>query len=273
MVLESTERNKGVRSKGAVGYNKDGVYWVNAFGCFYFNGGQIVNLIKGKIPQSTWIEKVSRSNARHSQITYHEKTNSIYILNNNLNHVSSGDTDGVYNYNFDSKAWVWQRQHPTSDVDYVYSNFIPDGSGNVEFAKVNAVSGSSVTDRGITSTASGDSVLATKWIMQTKDIDFGDPARIKKVYGVRVSYQSSAAQTTPIAYAIDGIANFASAGGGNFTGNFADTSGVWDILYAYVASPVECQSMQIQVSNPASNGTIKINDISIEYRTINKRVT
>ena len=271
--LESTERNKGVRSKGAVGYNKDGVYWVNAFGCFYFNGGQIVNLIKEKIPQSTWVEKVSRSNARHSQITYHEKTNSIYILNNNLNHAPSGDTDGVYNYNFDSKAWVWQRQHPTSDVDKFYSNFIPDGSGNVQFSDANSVSGTTTVSRAISDTAGGDAVLATKWIMQTKDIDFGDPARIKKVYGVRVSYQSSAAQTTPIAYAIDGIANFSGAGGGNFTGNFADTSGVWDILYAYVASPVECQSMQIQVSNPTSNGTIKINDISIEYRTINKRVT
>ena len=168
---------------------------------------------------------------------------------------------------------MWQRQHPTSDVDKFYSNFIPDGSGYVQFSDANSVRGNTTVSRAISDTAGGDAVLATKWIMQTKDIDFGDPARIKKVYGVRVSYQSSAAQTTPIAYAIDGIANFSGAGGGNFTGNFADTSGVWDILYAYPSSPVECQSMQVQVSNPTSNGTIKINDISIEYRTINKRVT
>ena len=109
--------------------------------------------------------------------------------------------------------------------------------------------------------------------MKTKDIDFGDPGHIKKVYGVRVTYQSSAAQTTPISYAIDGIGNFASAGGGAFTGNFADTSDVWDVLYAYPASPVECQSMQLKISNPTNAGTIKINDISIEYRPIHKRVT
>jgi len=109
--------------------------------------------------------------------------------------------------------------------------------------------------------------------MKTKDIDFGDPARIKKVYGARITYQSTAAQTAPIAYAIDGIGNFASAGGGNFTGNFADTSDVWDVLYAYPSSPVECQSMQLQISNPTTSGKININDISIEYRTIHKRVT
>jgi hypothetical protein len=109
--------------------------------------------------------------------------------------------------------------------------------------------------------------------MKTKDIDFGDPGHIKKVYGVRITYQASDDQTEPIAYAIDGIGDFTSAGGGAFTGNFADTSGVWDVLNATLSSPVECQSMQLQISNPTNDDTIKINDISIEYRQIHKRVT
>ena len=158
-------------------------------------------------------------------------------------------------------------------VDKAFSNFISDGQGGIVFNTIDALSATATAQGGISETSGGDDVDATHWIMKTKDIDFGDPGHIKKVYGVRITYQSSAAQTTPIAYAIDGIGNFASAGGGNFTGNFADTSGVWDILYAYPSSPVECQSMQVQVSNPTNNGTIKINDISIEYRTINKRVT
>ena len=103
--------------------------------------------------------------------------------------------------------------------------------------------------------------------MKTKDIDFGDPSRIKKVYGVRVTHKSSAAQTAPISYTTDGGSSFT-----NFTGNFISTS-AWDVLHATPAAPVECQSMQIKVTNPTNTGTININDISIEYRAIHRGVT
>ena len=272
--LESTERNKGVASKGSVFYSQDGIFWANKYGAFFFNGSGITNLIKGKIPQKTWTAKIGQSDARHCQVAFHEKTNNLYVMANNIAITATSDNNGVYTYNFDSRSWVWQDQDATAQgVDFVFSNFIADGEGGVVFNTVNAISGTATSQRGISETAGGDGVTATKWIMKTKDIDFGDPGHIKKVYSIRVTYQSSAAQTTPIAYAIDGIGNFAAAGGGNFTGNFADTSGVWDVLYAYPSSPVECQSMQLKISNPTTAGTIKINDISIEYRTIHKRVT
>ena len=272
--LESTERNKGVASKGSVFYSQDGIFWANKYGAFFFNGSGITNLIKGKIPQKTWTAKIGQSDARHCQVAFHEKTNNLYVMANNIAITATSDNNGVYTYNFDSRSWVWQDQDATAQgVDFVFSNFIADGEGGVVFNTVNAISGTATSQRGISETAGGDGVTATKWIMKTKDIDFGDPGHIKKVYSIRVTYQSSAAQTTPIAYAIDGIGNFAAAGGGNFTGNFADTSGVWDVLYAYPSSPVECQSMQLKISNPTTAGTIKINDISIEYRTIHKRFT
>jgi hypothetical protein len=272
--LESTERNKGVASKAGVFYSQEGIFWANRYGAFFFNGSSIVNLIKGKIPQKTWRIKVGQNDSRHSQVTFHEKTNNLYVLASNLALGATADNLGVYTYNFDSRAWIWQDQDATSQgVDKVFSNFIADGQGGIVFNTINAVSGTSTSQNGISETSNGDGVTIDKWVMKTKDIDFGDPARIKKVYGVRVTYQSSAAQTTPVSYAIDGIGNFSSAGGGNFTGNFTDTSDVWDVLNATVSSPVECQSMQLQITNPTTIGTININDISIEYRTIHKRVT
>ena len=271
--LESTERNKGVASKAGIFYGQDGIFWANKYGAFFYNGSNITNLIKGKIPQNVWMANIGVTDARHAQVTFHEKTNNFYVMANNISISAANSNGGVYTYNFDSRAWVWQAQNATGDVDYAFSNFISDGTGGIAFNSIAAVSGSATSQRGISETSGGDVVSATKWIMKTKDIDFGDPGHIKKVYGVRVTYQSSAAQTTPISYAIDGIGNFASAGGGAFTGNFADTSDVWDVLYAYPASPVECQSMQLQISNPTNQGTIKINDISIEYRPIHKRVT
>jgi hypothetical protein len=271
--LESTERNKGVASKAGVFYGQDGIFWANKYGAFFYNGSNITNLIKGKIPQNVWVTKIGASDANHAQVTFQEKKNNLYVVANNASVSASGDSNGVYTYNFDSRAWIWQLQDSGGNIDKVFSNFIADGAGGIVFNSIDAVSQTATSQRGISETSGGDAVAATLWNMKTKDIDFGDPGHIKKVYGVRVTYQANDVQNTPISYAIDGIGNFASAGGGAFTGNFADTSGVWDVLYAYPASPVECQSMQLKISNPTNAGTIKINDISIEYRPIHKRVT
>jgi hypothetical protein len=271
--LESTERNKGVASKAGVFYGQDGIFWANKYGAFFYNGSNITNLIKGKIPQNVWVTKIGASDANHAQVTFQEKKNNLYVVANNASISASGDSNGVYTYNFDSRAWIWQLQDSGGNIDKVFSNFIADGAGGIVFNSIDAVSQTATSQRGISETSGGDAVAATLWNMKTKDIDFGDPGHIKKVYGVRVTYQANDVQNTPISYAIDGIGNFASAGGGAFTGNFADTSGVWDVLYAYPASPVECQSMQLKISNPTNAGTIKINDISIEYRPIHKRVT
>ena len=272
--LESTERSKGVASKAGVFYGQDGIFWANKYGAFFYDGSNINNLIKGKIPQNIWQQKIGASDAHHAQVAFHEKTNSLYVLANNLAISAASNNNGVYTYNFDSKAWIWQDQDAMlQGVDKIFSNFISDGEGGIVFNTADAIPGTDVAQGGISETSGGDTVDATHWVMKTKDIDFGDPGHIKKVYGVRITYQSSVAQDNPIAYAIDGIGDFASAGGGNFTGNFADTSGVWDVLNATVSSPIQCQSMQLQISNPTNDGTIKINDISIEYRPINKRVT
>ena len=63
----------------------------------------------------------------------------------------------------------------------------------------------------------------------------------------------------------------------NFTGNFSDTGAGastedWAKLRVTLAAPVECQSLQIKIQNTAQ-GSFQINDISIEYRMINKRVS
>ena len=265
--LESTERNKGVASKAGVFYGQDGIYWANKYGAFFFDGSNIVNLIKGKIPQKVWVQKIGASDANHAQVTFHVRTNNLYVVANNVSISAASDNNGVYTYNFDSRAWIWQAQNATGDIDRIFSNFIADGRGGIAFNSVAAPSGTATSQRGISETSNGDGVSATEWIMKTKDIDFGDPARIKKVYGVRVTYKSSAAQTAPISYTTDGGSSFT-----NFTGNFAVTS-AWDVLHATPAAPVECQSMQIKITNPTNTGTININDISIEYRTIHKRVT
>ena len=102
----------------------------------------------------------------------------------------------------------------------------------------------------------------------TKDIEFGQPGLIKKIYKVIVTYKSDGAETTPFEYAIDGSESFS-----NFTGNFADTSDAWDVLTLTTTNPISCQSIQIKFDGP-STGIFEINDMTIEYRILgNKAVT
>jgi len=270
--LESTEKNSGVRSPAGVFQNQNGIYWANNFGAFFFDGSSIRNLIDKKIPQKDWFKT---QYGIHHNVFYHGLTNSLYVVWGDFSmDAAYGLSMDVYVYSFDSRGWSKQDFNSGYAYDYIVSGYIPDGTGGILFNDMPANSSSSVVRRrGVSEGENGEVVEQYKWVLKTKDIDFGDPGHIKKVYGVRVTYQANDDQTTPISYAIDGIGNFASAGGGAFTGDFADTSDVWDVLYAYPASPVECQSMQLKISNPTNAGTININDISIEYRPIHKRVT
>ena len=263
--LETTEKNKGVKSPAGVFQNQNGIFWANNFGTFYFNGSEIRNLIDGKIPQKDWY---NYSIALHSSVCYHGLTNNLYVVSNNIPTSNDGNSLKAYVYNFDSGAWSYQLFNHGATYDRIISKFIPDSTGGILFNDMQADhSGSVGRERGISEEENGDNVSATKWILKTKDIDFGEPGRIKKVYGVRITYKSSAAQTTPISYATNGGTSFT-----NLTGNFSSTS-TWDVLYAYPSSPVECQSMQLKITNPTNSGTININDITIEYRPIYKRVT
>ena len=55
-----------------------------------------------------------------------------------------------------------------------------------------------------------------------------------------------------------------------------EVSSTWKKLRAVVSSPVEFQSIKIKIENTRTTSTttgIQINDISIEYRALFKRVT
>ena len=97
-------------------------------------------------------------------------------------------------------------------------------------------------------------IASGKFSIATKDFDLGIPAKAKKLYAVTITYKSDTEQTNPVFYAIDGS----------------------DTFVAVVSSPVEFQSIKIKIENTRTTSTttgIQINDISIEYRALFKRVT
>lgn len=264
--LESTERKKGVTDKACVYASDDGIFWANQYGAFVFDGSRIVNLLEGKLTEDDF------SSIQH--VVYDSSTRSMYcfptVLSGGSEVTNTGETSGIVDlfvYNFDAKAWSKITYGVGSYHDFAISNLIQPSGGLLSNKRKSALtSSSSISTEGF-NLNTPSSKNTGKIVMITKDIDFGEPGRIKKIYSVRMTYKSSAAQTQPVLFATNGGSSFTA-----LTGNFASTSS-FDVLVATPSSPIECQSLQLKITNASASGTIEINDISIEYRNIYKRAT
>jgi hypothetical protein len=245
-------------------------------GCYLYDGSRVRNLIDKKIAVSkasfTDTEVDWNSWYRGSAITkdvmlgYDPISNSLIMMRSPND--ASDDSNQSFVYDFDSNGWTY---HTTIFTNHLYyTNFITDwnnnlslgvfdGSTDVEFKKFLPIS-----------------VAQSGQEFNTKDIDFGHPGLIKKIYKVTMTYKSSAEQQTPLYYAINGSQSFSSFASditpqGNTGGaGYLESALVWDVATFTPSSPVSCQSIQFQLDLPTS-GTFEVNDMTIEYRTIRNK--
>mgnify|MGYP003113002589 CR=1 FL=1 len=275
--LEETIKYSGVNKIFSVTKTKYGIAWVAEDGCYIYDGQRVTNLIKDKIAVSkasflgTGADKTwnawyrGTANVKDPMIGYDSISNSLVIMRSPND--SSDNSDEGWIYDFDSDGWVFHDLIFTDS--HLFSNFSTDWNNNLIVATNSSASDTTSDFKKFLPISLGNA----HQVFITKDIDFGEPGIIKKVYKVIVTYKSNGSVTTPFKYAIDGKQNFSGGGGGTFTGNLADTSGAWDVVTLTPASTVQCQSIQIQFAATTS-GVYEFNDISIEYRYIrNKNVT
>ena len=274
--LEETIKYFGVNFPFSVAKTKYGIAWVSDDGCYLYDGRNVRNLIDKKIAVSkasfTDTEVDWNSWYRGSAITkdvmlgYDPISNSLIMMRSPND--ASDDSNQSFVYDFDSNGWTY---HTTIFTNHLYyTNFITDwnnnlslgvfdGSTDVEFKKFLPIS-----------------VAQSGQEFNTKDIDFGHPGLIKKIYKVTMTYKSSAEQQTPLYYAINGSQSFSSFASditpqGNTGGaGYLESSLVWDVATFTPSSPVSCQSIQFQLDLPTS-GTFEVNDMTIEYRTIRNK--
>jgi hypothetical protein len=253
--LESDLKHNGVKNPGAVFRTDFGVVWVNENGCYLYDGSRISNLIDSKIDDSTWASFINDT----SVVGYEKRKKQILVIKNE----DGSATNTGYCYLYDIKTQAWSQINTLATDQKRLTNFSIDHNGDLIIAEDNGAGSVNVAKY------SPDSLKdsgTNSWVIQTKDIDFGQPAIKKKIYAVYVTYKSDNAQTQPIYYAVDGSSSFS-----QFTGNFVATSNAYAKLKA-TATPFTCQSISIKIANPTnSSGTssgIEINDISIEYRIL-----
>ena len=122
------------------------------------------------------------------------------------------------------------------------------------------------------------SQTSSSFLFVTKDIDFGSPAKKKKVYNIYITYKHSDSNGVSnfLSYSTNGGTSFVTVDGDSSTAianNTLDQAASWEIHKFTFTTPVECQSITLRFNGPTSNASkININDISIEYRELYGRV-
>jgi len=142
------------------------------------------------------------------------------------------------------------------------------------------------TTKAVFQQISPTSVNTSKPMFITKDFDFDEPDRVKKIYKIYVTYMNSNVSTLSpsISIAADGSKTFATSSIAtpqssttyNISGSFrgSSTSGSnWNVAVFSFDFPFPCQSISLKMNAGDSANGISINDITFEYRTINKRVS
>lgn len=271
--LEDTYNFKGVCKSSAVCKTDYGIAWVNKYGCYLYNGKEVLNLvdIKGlkKIRSDDWFG--SSNYSENMQIAYLPLTREILVHRSSIAEEDEGGGD-VYVFNLIYQNWVKHDNLITPySADTIYTtNLITDSNGDLIW---------SIEDGEVKTWQYTE--YGTKFMqMNTSDIDFGAPSVRKKIYRVRISYNGQASNIT-VRYYINGstsdLYNFEGVTDGKPNGVETMTpledTGVTNIWKHAELKPATSDANNIYSFRLVINGTpsssvypFKINDISIVYR-------
>ena len=284
--LEENVKHNGVQHPSAVVRTDYGLCWVNENGCYIYDGRSITNLIDNKLVETSqdisseystfppsWSEHIYSSGlVGYSILAYEKRKKQLIVMKDcsGTNHsgqygdgildsnteVNSGD---AYIYDFKARAWTFNSDVFTDQKKY--TNFVTDWQGNLFFAYDN-----SGTSEMRYWKNDDNSTTRSNTLIMTKDIDFGDPSRIKKIYNIYISYKSSTTSVN-MRYMLD---NSGSTTVITSNVSFSSTDD-YKIAKVSLPTPVECQSIRIWLNGNFSQ--FEINDISIDYRPIYRKVS
>jgi len=282
--LEDTVRYYGVTFPFSVTKTEYGCAWVNEAGCFLYDGNRVRNLVEKKLGisassnsgASAWyLHGRGSANNKAPMIGYDAMSNSLIVQRDPRD--GSANTNQAYIYDFDSDGWVYNDVMFTDDE--TTTNFVTDWNNNLTV--------------GINVDGDTSDVNFFKYLpipasvggqeFTTRDIDFGQPGVIKKIYAVTMTYRSSHEQQTPLYVSYNGTQSFGTfstgtnvspqgnTGGAGYLESTASSGTTWDVA-TFTADSIssDVQSVQFKLDLPTA-GTFEVNDMTIEYRTITSK--
>jgi|10_taG_2_1085330.scaffolds.fasta_scaffold02948_10 hypothetical protein len=249
--LEDTFMHKGVSHPAATCKTDFGIAWVNEKGCYLYDGQKVNNLLEKQgrqiIKESVWSDFVDEP-----MIGYLPKKRQIIVADD----ITTTGDGAAYLYDIVTQSWVKGAAATITDPDQAKTNFITDWNGDLVYAHT---AGTLVK----WDDAGEDS---TDFVIQTKDIDFGQPAQKKKIYKVYVTYTGVSSLSVDVDYQINGDNGW----NGFASGEPLIASSGQNEATLTLSSPVECYSFQLRFSGTGKTA-FEINDATIVFRLKGQR--
>lgn len=246
--LEAEYNGVGCLTQESVVSTPFGVCWINQDGVYIFDGSSPPKEISSLLNDKTFRTNSNKRgaigyNPRHKQLVVCQDTTG---------------TDDLLVYDFPSQAWSI-----TKSMSNGMSNFMQTSQG-LYFIQY-ASSGNNKTVEFLSGNPGTNQID-----LKTKDIDFGSPGKVKKVYKVYITAKDdggvgAAGNTLTLQYALNGSTSF-----GNSATATPNSSTYTTLVYTL---NVDCESIAFQLTDESASETISINDITIEYREKYKRAS
>ena len=254
--LEDTFMHKGVSHSAAVCKTDFGIAWVNKQGCYIYDGQRVSNLLEKKgrqiIKESLW----DTFTTREPMIGYIPKKRQLLIAND----ITTTGDGATFLYDMVTQSWV--EGSAATITSEAKTNFVTDWNGDLVYAHTNGT-----ILKWVDSLASATTATSSAVDIKTKDIDFGNPGQVKKIYKFYVTHRGDTSEIQT-AYSINGNA-------GTFTETISNTelsasSPVTDWVTTEIvptAAPIECKSIRFRLfSDGDTPANFEINDITIVFR-------
>jgi hypothetical protein len=247
--LEESRQYQGVAHPEAVKRTQYGLVWANEQGLFLYNGSNITNLKENKIDDFTWATHVSPL----SSIIYDQRESMVFVVANMSNNGDAYMCDlKKGNFTFIKDFILDANDGITNSVD-----------AETERTYIGHDSGSAVDIYQI----KRDVIATTNTKFRTRDIDFGNPAQVKKIYAVHLTYKSDVALTNLFTIVEDDNTSTALAG------TISASASNWAKVKITPSSPITCNKASLNLDTSSTSAKVYINDISIEYRALYRKGT
>ena len=252
--LESEHKNMGIDFHALTVKTDSGVAWANKNGLFFYDGSQIRNL-QTKILESDWSGFVNAD----SMIGYEPTHKHLVVVRDAA---ASGATSGdAYVYSFITNSFIFVEDMV---ADAVKTNIITDAYNKMTL-------GSALDEL---ESYDGESTGGHyTFDITLKDDDFDMPNIVKKIYGVIVEYKSTANNTDGLKYYYtDDSGTKHAVSDSSASQDIPGTSFDLDINKITFSTPLLASSFQVRLDMNGGQPT-EVNNVSVEYRPIRKRIT
>ena len=266
--LEDTRANLGVAHAYAVTQTEYGVAWVNSSGCYLYDGNNITNLLekrrsrKVKISDSTsspaqlqvpdWEDVVKNEGMKYKNavIMYQPKTKKLIVIGNYL------DTDEGEGFVFDMALQAWTYHASGLVGDGRISNAVMTHDQEMVYLNEAVHCDTQITYKW---SQAPQAVGSGKLQVATKNYDFGDAAKRKTIYKVRVYYKEGANIEVFLSYDGGGTKTSIGTLSSSATRTHADLSANLPAVDIF-------QCMVIIESNGTTHADMEIYEVDVLFR-------